>query len=209
MKRLISTLLPALMICGCGALCTSCGEKAGKAAPAAGEKQEAKAGDAKAEGKIAYVCIDTIINKYEFCTEHSKVLEKRMNSIQATLNAKAQALQNAAINFQKEMQNGTITSQEQAAKKQAALQKQNADLEKLQARYSQQFEKERQKYNDEMRDSIESFLKSYNKDGKYAMILSKVENNILYADKALDITDDVLNGLNARYKSAKDKKAAK
>ena len=60
-----------------------------------------------------------------------------------------------------------------------------------------------------MKDSIENFLKDYNKDHKYAIILSKVENNILYADKSLDITEDVLNGLNKRYKSSKDKQVKK
>ena len=74
-------------------------------------------------GKIAYVCIDSIINNYEFCTEHSKVLEKRMNNIKATLASKGKALQNSAINFQQKVQSGAITSQEQAQKIQASLQK--------------------------------------------------------------------------------------
>ena len=128
-----------------------------------------------------------------------------MNNIKATLASKGKALQNSAINFQQKVQSGAITSQEQAQKIQASLQKQQMELENLQDKYSAQFEKERQKYNEEMKDSIENFLKDYNKDHKYAMILSKVENNILYADKSLDITEDVLNGLNKRYKSSKDK----
>ena len=65
---------------------------------------------------------------------------------------------------------------------------------------------ERQKYNEEMRDSIENFLKDYNKTHKYSIILSKIESNILYADKAMNITQDVLKGLNKRYKASKEKK---
>lgn len=176
---------------------------AGKASAPAQTKNEKTEAAAQS---IAYVCIDTIINKYDFCTEHSKLLENRWNNLKASLDAKSNALQNSAMSFQKKVQSGEFTSQEQAAKVQKSLLKQQEELEKLQSKYSVQFEKERQKYNDEMRDSIESFLKDYNKDHKYSIILSKVENNILYAEKSMDITEDVLNGLNKRYKSSKKSK---
>ena len=200
----ISMILCALI------LTAGCDSKPGKASPVNKDAQNAETKGANAESlKIAYVCIDSILNNYEFCTEHSKVLEKRMNSLKATLASKGKALQNSAINFQKRVQNGEIKSEEEAQKVQASLQKQQMDLENLQEKYSNQFETERQKYNDIMKDSIESFLKDYNKDHKYSMILSKVGDNILFADKKLDITDDVLNGLNKRYKSAKESKQKK
>ena len=56
-------------------------------------------------------------------------------------------------------------------------------------------------YNDGLRDSLQHFLAVYNKDKKYDMILTKQGDNILYAAKRFDITDDVINGLNKRYKS--------
>ncbi|MCI6119208.1 MAG: OmpH family outer membrane protein, partial [Prevotella sp.] len=48
---------------------------------------------------------------------------------------------------------------------------------------------------------IQNFLKDYNKAKKYDLIISKAGDNILYADKRHDITQDVINGLNNRYKS--------
>ena len=76
----------------------------------------------------------------------------------------------------------------------------------MQEKLTREFEEERQKDNEEMRDSIENFLKDYNKTHKYSIILSKIESNILYADKAMNITQDVLKGLNKRYKASKEKK---
>ena len=203
MIKSLTTLFIASMTIGTAVIFTSCDPKPRQTPSATPNSQSAAKGDNEECGKIAYVCIDTIINSYEFCIEHSKLLEKRMNNIKATLAAKGKALQNSAISFQQKVQSGAITSQEQAQKIQASLQKQQIELENLQDKYSAQFEKERQKYNDEMKDSIENFLKDYNKEHKYSMILSKVENNILYADKKMDITEDVLNGLNKRYKSSK------
>lgn len=208
MNKPLTKLFVASMMIGATVCFSSCDPKPGKAVTTAEDSKEAKTEVAE-NNKIAYVCIDSIINNYEFCTEHSKVLEKRMNNIKATLAAKGKALQNSAISFQQKVQSGEIKSQEQAQKMQASLQKQQIDLENLQDKYSAQFEKERQKYNEEMKDSIENFLNDYNKDHKYAMILSKVENNILYAEKKMDITEDVLNGLNKRYKSSKTAKTSK
>ena len=201
-------LFVASMIIGTTVCMSSCDPKPGKAT-ATTENSPKSNDEAENGNKIAYVCIDSIINKYDFCTEHSKLLEKKMNNIKATLAAKGKELQNSAISFQQKVQSGEIKSQEQAQKMQASLQKQQMELENLQEKYSAQFEKERQKYNEEMKDSIENFLNDYNKDRKYSLILSKVENNILYADKKMDITEDVLNGLNKRYKSSKGTKNGK
>lgn len=61
---------------------------------------------------------------------------------------------------------------------------------------------ETEKYNNALRDSIQHFLAVYNKDKKFSLILSKAGDNILYADKAHDITNDVVAGLNKAYKPA-------
>ena len=74
------------------------------------------------------------------------------------------------------------------------------DLQELEARLTNELAEETQKYNDALRDSLNHFLTAYNKDKKFDMILSKAGDNILYANKKFDITQDVINGLNKRYK---------
>ena len=65
------------------------------------------------------------------------------------------------------------------------------------------------KFNTALRDSLNNFLTSYNKDKKFDLILSKAGDNILLADRRFDITNDVINGLNKRYKPAAGNKDAK
>ena len=84
---------------------------------------------------------------------------------------------------------------------QAGLRKQDADLQALQQRLGSEFQAETEKFNKALRDSIQHYLAAYNKDKKYALILSKAGDNILYADKAYDITNEVIAGLNKAYKS--------
>ena len=57
-----------------------------------------------------------------------------------------------------------------------------------------------------MRDSIQSFLKEYNKTKKFDYIISKVGDNILTANAKYDITKEVVNGLNKRYKPSAEVK---
>lgn len=156
---------------------------------------------AASETKIAFVEVDSIMSQYKFCKDYSLILQKKGQNIQNTLAAKQQQLEAAAANFQQKVQQNAYT-REQAQSIQMSLQKQNADLQQLNQRLSSEFQAETERYNNALRDSIQHFLKFYNKDKKYGLILSKAGDNILYADKAHDITNEVVAGLNKAYKEA-------
>ncbi len=152
--------------------------------------------------KIAYVEVDSIMSQYKFCKEYSLILQKKSQNIENTLAAKQNSLQAAAAKFQQDVQNNKYT-QQQAEVVQANLQKQGADLQALQQRLGAEFQNETNTFNKALRDSIQHYLAAYNKDKKYGLILSKAGDNILYADKAYDITNEVIAGLNKAYKPAK------
>lgn len=152
--------------------------------------------------KIAYVEVDSIMSQYKFCKEYSLILQKKSQNIENTLVAKQNSLQAAAAKFQQDVQNNKYT-QQQAEAVQANLQKQGADLQTLQQRLGAEFQNETNTFNKALRDSIQHYLAAYNKDKKYGLILSKAGDNILYADKAYDITNEVIAGLNKAYKPAK------
>ena len=170
-------------------------------------EDEAPKSQAPSNLKIAYVEVDSLMTQYEYCKEYSLILEKKSQNIQSTLQQKGQALQAAANNFQQKLQQNAYT-REQAEQIQMGLQKQNADLEALQQRLSAEFQEETAKFNDALHDSLQHFIVKYNKDKKYTMILSKSGDNILFADKSADITNDIIAGLNKAYKkgSASEKK---
>ena len=150
------------------------------------DEQPAAAGNGSAGGvKIAYVEVDSLMTQYEFCKEFTLILQKKSNNARNTLNQKGQQLQSAAANFQQKLQNNGFTSREQAEGQQAAIQRQQQSLQELQARLENELANETAKYND---------------DKKYDLILTKQGDNILYAAKHFDITNDVINGLNKRYK---------
>ena len=152
--------------------------------------------------QIAYVEIDSIMGQYKYWKEVTKILEAKEKNIQKTLAGKQQALQQAAANFQQNVQANKFT-QVQAQQIQAGIQRQAADAEALQQRLGAEHQKEVAKYNKALSDSVHNYLKTYNKDKRYVMILAKSGDNILYADDACNITTDVVQGMNKAYTGLK------
>ena len=179
------------------------------ASPKMDEQPAAAAGENNDGIKIAYVEVDSLMTQYEFCKEFTLILQKKSTNARNTLNSKGQALQTAAANFQQKLQNNGFTSREQAESQQAAIQRQQQSLQELQVRLENELANETQKYNEGLRDSLQHFLAAYNKDKKFDLILTKQGDNILYAAKRFDITNDIINGLNKRYKSTLKTEAKK
>ena len=183
-------IFPALAI---AAMMVSCNNQS--------PKMDDQPAAASGEGmKIAYVEVDSLMTQYNFAKDYSVTLQKKSNNARNTLNQKGNALQAAMANFQQKLNNNGFQSREQAASQQAAIQRQQNDLQELQARLENELASETAKFNEALRDSLQNFLKSYNEDTKFDLILSKAGDNILMGNKKLDITQDVINGLNKRYK---------
>lgn len=164
--------------------------------------EQAKATGSDEVQHIAFVEIDSIMTGYRFCKDYKAIIEKKGESIRHTLESKSRALQQAVAEFQQKAQQNAYT-QETGQKAQDQLQRQQAALQELQGKLAQQLDEETERYNNALRDSLQHFLADYNKTRRFSLILSKAGDNILLADKAMDITQDVVAGLNKRYKKKK------
>ncbi|MEG1685382.1 MAG: OmpH family outer membrane protein [Bacteroides sp.] len=150
--------------------------------------------------KIAYVEIDTLLTKYNFWNDLNEMMMKKEENIRATLNQKGRELQAEAADFQRKIDNNAFVSRERAEQENARLVKKQQDLQELQTRLTNELSAENQKNSLQLRDSINSFLKIYNKDKGYSLIISNTGfDNLLYADEAYNITKEIVEGLNKRY----------
>ena len=150
--------------------------------------------------KIAYVEVDTLMNQYQFCKDYSIILTRKGENIQKTLADKERALQTQASQLQRKYEAGMFTSEAELKGAQQNLQRAQNELQTLGEQLSGDFAEEQAKFNNAMRDSVKNFLSSYNKTKKYDYILSRAGDNILLANPACDITAQVVEGLNKRYK---------
>lgn len=186
-----------------GLALTSCGKKDASQQVKSNGLPKAGSNTAASSCGVAVINVDTLSSQYEFCKEGQKTLEAKQSSLQKQLTQRGQALQNAMQDFQNKLQNGTYTSQQQAEAAQKKLQQQQQSLQSYQEQIEKEMQTEAQKYQDELRTKLNAFLKEYNKDGRYKVIISKSGDNVLYMDASVDITNDVVAGLNQSYKSEK------
>ena len=173
----------------------SCGNKEKQATETTTETEEVK------ELKIAYVEIDALMAQYQFCKDYTELANIEGENIQRTLTGKQRTLEQHAAAMQKKYESNGFTSQEELARAQQSLQTEQQALQELSERLQASFMEEQAKYNEEMRDSIQNFLKQYNKTKKYDFIMSKAGDNMLLANPKYDITNEVVKGLNKRYKT--------
>ena len=182
-----------LSLMAVAALMASCNNQAPKMDEPVANSEEALEGL-----RIAYIELDSLTAQYEFAKTTSAELEKKGTNARNTIAQKSKQLENNVNNFQSKLHNNGFTSREQAENAQAALQREQNNLVALQQRLESELANEQAKFLEAFQDSLDSFLADYNKDKQYDLILNKAA--ILHASTKWDITQDVINGMNKRYK---------
>lgn len=153
--------------------------------------------------KIAYVDIDTLLTNYKLWIELNEEMIRKEENVRATLNEKAKNLQADFEEFERKLNNNAFVTRERAESEQNRILKKRQDLEDLQERLSNDLAIENNKNNILFRDSINAYIQDYNKKKGYNVILSRIGDNILYIDYEMNITQEIIEGLNARYDANK------
>lgn len=153
---------------------------------------------------IAYINIDSLLTNYTFAQEANEKLMSKQEEARLQLNQKARALQNDMATFQHKWDNNAFLSRERAENEAQKLQKRQQDLQDLEAKLTQDIMLENQNLNLQLRDTLDSFLKAYNADGRFQVIMANTQgDNILLAQPGYDITSEVVELLNKRYSAKK------
>ena len=150
---------------------------------------------------IAYLNVDSLLVNYLFAQDANEKLMKKQEDARLKLNTKARTLQNEMADFQRKLENNAFLSRERAEKEQQRLVKKQQELQELEAKLTEDIMIENQKLNMQLADTVTNFLKEYNADGRYHVILSNsAKDNVLMAAESYNITNEVIKQLNARYK---------
>lgn len=150
---------------------------------------------------VAYLNVDSLLTNYTFAQDASERLMQKQEDARLKLNTKARSLQNEMADFQRKLDNNAFLSRERAEKEQQRLIKKQQDLQDLEAKLTEDIMLENQTLNKQLADTLTQFLQTFNADGRYQIILSNTaKDNVLMAADQYDITDEVVAGLNKRYK---------
>lgn len=173
--------------------------------PSCGQQTNAETATV-AEGNmpVAYLNLDSVLTYYTFAIEASDKLMSKQEDARLKLNTKARTLQSEMADFENKLRNGAFMSRERAEQKQQQLLQKQQDLQDLEAKLTNDIILENQQLNMQLADTLNSFLREFNADGRYHMIFANTgKDNILQAADSYDITAEVIEALNARYASKK------
>jgi len=158
-------------------------------------------------GKIAYVNIDSLEAKYELLKTKREEFKQRQEQMESELQRSYQQMASDAQEVQKKAQENTLTQSEyETATKR--LNQQEQSLKSRKESLTDQLMKEQDDFNKDLKSRLDAFLEEYNKTRHYDYILSYsyAGSSLLYVNKQLDITQDVIDGMNASTKSDAVKK---
>lgn len=176
----------------------------GKTEPVTGNETGAPAA---AKGDIVYVDLDKILMEYDMANDLRSVVETKVQNIQAEVNRRGKKLENDVKSFQEKIDKGLMTRSVAEVQGQK-LQQQEVEFNNYAAQKQQEIQEEQVVMMNQLGDAIKTYLDKYNADKKYAMIITNQGGApVITADSSLNITDEVLAGLNEEY--VKNKKEDK
>ena len=196
------------LIAGLTTLLASCGGNDKGAANTTGNDSTTTVKDEPIETSIniRYVSMDSIYKNYVLAqnvSQQAQALASDLQSYQAQLQNQLQTKYNQ---IQQKAQNNGYLSQASYEADLKELEKTNASFQNMYAKREANAAQTLDNRQKELNDSVQNFIKAYNKEKKYDAIL--IRDAGLYFNPALDITDEVIKGLNERYKGEKSAGAA-
>ena len=179
-------------------LAISCNEKPQKAAAPAGMPSSAIE-----KMTIRYVDEDSIMANYNLAKDINEAMLRKQNQFDAAQAQRSNEINKFANSMQQKYKNNGYLSEESFNADQATLAKKQRDAENYLGNLQQNMQNELNQSQQQLLDSIDSFMKVYAKEKGFDMVIRK--SATLYVDSKYDVTDEVIEGLNKRYTKVEKK----
>ena len=161
------------------------------------------------DAKIAYLNIDSLDYGYQYIIDNSKEYANKQMALESQINSMAAKFQADYQDFQQAAQAG-VRGEAELNKQKSQLEQQQYDVAAKQKQLENLGEEIGKKRGD-MLKKVSDYIARFN-NGKYDYILAYTTANIssvLYAKPGLDLTKEIVTGLNAEYKAQKSSSTKK
>ena len=160
------------------------------------------------KGAIVYFNMDRVLAEYDMANDLRSVFETKANSINQEVQRRVNKFQKDANSFQDKINKGLMT-QSTAQVQSQKLAEQQSSVENYANQKQQEILEEQQVMLNQISDAINTFVTEFNAEKGYALILASqgdiLPMPVVTGDEALDITDALIEGLNAKYVAEKGK----
>ncbi|WP_448520351.1 OmpH family outer membrane protein [Rhodoflexus sp.] len=159
------------------------------------------AGEGQGGAQIAHINTDSLLSNYQFFEDMQNELAEKKNRAERQLISRGQALQQEVGSVEKRIQAG-LMSNNQIKEAQQLLGQKEQELIAYRETVMAGLIEEEKLMNNRLYDSLISYLREFNKDKKYQYIFGYTKGGgILLANDQTDITDQIIKGLNEKYKN--------
>jgi outer membrane protein len=156
--------------------------------------------DGTVSGSVYYINTDSVISSYQFTRDNGMLLEAQNAKRTEMLQNRQRTYESMVKQYQKDLP--VLTEREKAKKEEQIMRVQN-ELMQMQQQFQQDAMMEEQGLLVTIADTLEAFMTDYVKGKNIDYVLGYQENGmIFYRNPKFDLTNDVITGLNARYKPA-------
>ncbi|HIS33650.1 MAG TPA: OmpH family outer membrane protein [Candidatus Avirikenella pullistercoris] len=159
-----------------------------------------KTANSPVAANIVYVNNDTLINGYLLFKELEGKYREKAEKVQSELESRTRSLERKAADYQEKVTKGLVT-RAQALEIEQGLQTDQQSLLQYRDQVMTDLAEEEQVMFNNIWHNIIEYLNKYNEEKGYDMILNNngATNTILVGNPALDITKEVMEGLNKEY----------
>lgn len=153
-----------------------------------------------ADVKVAYVDLDSLNEKITYFKQSRKDLEQLQKSNEAEITNDMRALEAKQNNF---MQKNPNPTPEDVQSLRAQLMQDQENIESKKQKYTQVLNQRNFELVERIRKDLKDFFAEYNRDKRYHYILTTSSDldYILYKDSTLNITNEVIKGMNDKQKA--------
>ena len=185
------------------AFAVSCNQNQAAAPAAAAASEDSTA----VAGSIVFFNMDKVMEGYDMANDLNSVFETKTSGIQAEIDRRGKKLEKDMTDFQNKVDKGLLTTSVAQAQYQK-IQQQQQDYQQYVVRKQQEMSEEQQVMMNQIANAISEFVQEYNAEHQYALILATagpiLSTPVVTGDPKLDITEDLLAGLNAAYIKTKE-----
>lgn len=154
--------------------------------------------------RFAYVKADSLILNYDLAQDLHDEFAKKQEAFTSEYGVKRKAFEKEATEFQQKLQRGGFLTEQRAIQERDRLVTKEQEISRLDQELSSKLAEMQQANNQQLIDSLITYLKIFNRDKKYDYILNS--GDILIGPEASNITQQVLKEMNTRYQTSKPKK---
>lgn len=159
--------------------------------------------DASTLPNIRYIDTDSIMAHYNLAKDFKEAQLNQINKMDNAQRVRGAELQKLGNQIQQKVNNHGYLSQESFNADQELFNKKQQEAQNYLASLEREAQQEMIQQQIQLNDSIDAFIRDYNKTKGYDAILLRAAG--VYFNPALDITNEVIEGLNKRYNKVAEK----